>query len=520
MAITPYQYIISTGTVVADTGSILNGVQTEYLTTFGSDLILSSSTPQGVLIASDTVARSETVQNNAALANQINPNIAGGVFLDAICALTGLQRTIATPSLIQAVTLAGVPFSTIPAGVQAQTAAGDIFESLASVVLPASGTITVDFQSLATGAIPAAINALDEIVTEVLGWETVTNANAAIPGSATQSDASLRTLRLNTLALQGSALIYAIYSNVSIVPGVQSMFIAENYNPTPQGMLIDILAGTTLAGQIWGMTTTIGTGTNGAIIVDTDAMNFALSLQTLPAINPWPEANFSTTANIILSGLGTQGGGDWISGLTDGNIILAKNQTTANENGLWVAHSGAWTRQAYNVTASEILGSNQGISLVPNSIYTCINGGDSTDVATALLSSKSLGCAWNGTQIIDVIDPSSGQTYIVQFDRPTEVPVLVKATVHAPSAVADPTDDVINAILAYTTGQLPGEPGLVVGGNVSCFELSGAVNIAQPGIYVQNMQTTTDSSFSNAEIVIGKNEIATISEGNISVILI
>src|ERR1700744_6527208 len=101
----PYEYLQQTGVVVPDTSGLLADVQTEYQTVFGSDLIVTPNTPQGVLITAETLARTEVVNNNAALANQINPNVAGGVFLDAILALTGVQRTPASPTLVTNVTL-------------------------------------------------------------------------------------------------------------------------------------------------------------------------------------------------------------------------------------------------------------------------------------------------------------------------------------------------------------------------------------------------------------------------------
>lgn len=393
-----YQYITTSGTIVPDTSTILSDIQNEFQSVFGSDLIIDPSTPQGVLMTAMALARAEVVKNNAALANQLNPNLAGGVYLDSDAALTGLIRPSAVPSLVQGVVLAGVPFTVIPAGVQAQTSDGNVFESLATVTLPNSGTITVDFQSIIAGEIPCDVSELTEIVTPVLGWETVTNPNAAIIGTAIPSDASFRVLRNNTLAFQGSALIFAIYSRVSAVSGVQSMSIIENY----------------------------------------------------------------TKADATIDG----------------------------------------------------------IFLLANSIYACVNGGDSTAIATALLSSKSLGSNWNGGQEVDIVDPSSEQTYPVKFDRPAEVPITIRVTIKAPTSITDPTDAVINAILDYVNGNLEGEPGFVVGGNVSCFELAGAINIEQPTIYVQNVETNTGSGYSNAEIVIAKNEIATTSSGLINVVLI
>ena len=53
---------------------------------------------------------------------------------------------------------------------------------------------------------------------------------------------------------------------------------------------------------------------------------------------------YSTTANITLSGLGTQGGGDWASSLSAGDRILVKNQSSSQFNGIYVASSTTWAR--------------------------------------------------------------------------------------------------------------------------------------------------------------------------------
>lgn len=231
---TTYQYINSTGVIVPDTSEILAGVNTEYQTAFGSDIQLTPDTPQGVLIASETLARSQVIQNDAALANQINPNVAAGVFLDAILALTGMQRTPATQTLVSGVSLAGVAATVIPEGTQAQTAAGDVFSTLSSVTLAANGQATVDFASVEYGPIPCAVDALNVPVTNVLGWETVNNTVAGVVGQSTQSDVGARALRSNTLAFQGVSLAESITSALYNVDGVQSLFFQENIQATTQ----------------------------------------------------------------------------------------------------------------------------------------------------------------------------------------------------------------------------------------------------------------------------------------------
>lgn len=63
---------------------------------------------------------------------------------------------------------------------------------------------------------------------------------------------------------------------------------------------------------------------------------------------------FTTTANINLSGLTVQAGGDWAAALTAGNRVLVKNQTIASANGLYVAASGAWVRSSDADASAEV----------------------------------------------------------------------------------------------------------------------------------------------------------------------
>lgn len=234
MADTPYDYIEPTGVIVPDTSALQTQVQEEFQAAFGTDLIVTPDTPQGLLITGEVLARKGVVENNAALANQINPNIAGGLFLDAILALTGVQRTPQTRTSVTGVTITGVAGSIIPEGSQAKTAAEDIFATASAVTIPSGGTTTVDFYSMDYGPIPCALHALDTIVSGVLGWETVDNDSdsATVLGTTTQSDQVARAFRQNTLAYNGISLAEAITSALYAVEGVRSLFFQENVAAT------------------------------------------------------------------------------------------------------------------------------------------------------------------------------------------------------------------------------------------------------------------------------------------------
>jgi hypothetical protein len=233
MSDTLYDYVEETGLIVSDTATVLAEVQSEFTDAFGAGMNLDSTTPQGVLISAETTARSNLIQNNAVVANQINPNQAMGVFLDAICALTGLERPADTYTTVVGAILTGVPGTTVPASSQAATAAGDLFALDADVelvLIAGTGTGTGNFTAVQPGPVPCGAGGagLVDISTDVLGWETVSNPVAGTVGTTALGDEPLRLLRRNTLYLQGVSLIGATVSALYNLPGVISVQALEN----------------------------------------------------------------------------------------------------------------------------------------------------------------------------------------------------------------------------------------------------------------------------------------------------
>ena len=393
-----YKYLNDTGVIVPDTSVLLSEVSAEWRTALGADLQTTPDTPQGVLIAAETAARAEVLRTNAALANQINPNVSGGVFLDALCALLGLERAVATRTLVRSVTLSGQGSTPVPAGVLARTAAGVLFASVGAVVIGGGGSVTVDFQSVEYGPIPCAAGALTIVVDSVLGWETVNNATDGELGVAEQSDAALRDLRRRTLARQGISTVEAVVSDISAVPGVNSMSFRENIAATTE-------------------------------VID-------------------------------------------------------------------------------------------GISMVPHSVWACVDGGTDEDIAWALFTNKTNGAAYNGAVSVPLLEPYSGQTYTVEFDRPTPVPVLVKVSVRKGSSLVDAQTTVRDAVMAYVGGGLTGERGFVVGGYVSPFELAGAIASQIPGLFVAKVEIAPASTgvYQTTELTIALDELATTTIGSITVV--
>lgn len=232
-----YQYLDDTGVIVPDTADLQATVEGEYKTALQDDnLPTDPETPQGALIVAETTARANVLANNAAVANQINPNNAGGIFLEALCRLTGLEPPQATYTIITGVNVTGQSTTVIPAGalVAQSTDPNSPQFFVQSAVSIMAGVALVNLQAVDPGPI-AAPGGPWVILSNVLGWETITNsAGVATIGTNKLSDAALRTLRNATLALQGISLAESITSALNDLPGVDSLRFLENTANTTQ----------------------------------------------------------------------------------------------------------------------------------------------------------------------------------------------------------------------------------------------------------------------------------------------
>jgi hypothetical protein len=87
---------------------------------------------------------------------------------------------------------------------------------------------------------------------------------------------------------------------------------------------------------------------------DTDIANKGYVDSVAQGLDVKASCAYSTTANINLSGLAVQAGGDWTATLTVGDRILVKNQSSSQFNGIYVAAAGAWARSADMNTWAEV----------------------------------------------------------------------------------------------------------------------------------------------------------------------
>lgn len=273
-----YSFIVNRGVIVPDTATTRAQVEAEFREVFGDDMPTDPATPQGLLITRITEERDAIARNNAELANQINPALSGGVFLDSLMALTGGRRRSSVRSLIVGAVLGGVPGTNVPAGSIAETEQGEQFELVNTVVLDAAGSAAGNLRALQDGEIIVPAGGLNTVASSVLGWETITNPSAAIPGQREENDVLLRRRRAQTLALQTTSINEAIVSRLYDIEAVRSCYYLENYADVDQ--VIDgipmrkhsiwacVEGGTDMeVAQAIFETKTVGGGYNGAVVV-------------------------------------------------------------------------------------------------------------------------------------------------------------------------------------------------------------------------------------------------------------
>ncbi|AXF52912.1 MAG: baseplate J-like protein [Bacteriophage sp.] len=362
-----YSFDQNTGVVSPDTSDVLAEVTAEWKTAFGEDLVTTPDTPQGVLITQEALSRSQVAENNAQIANQFNPNTSGGIFLDALCAMIGeIERRPAMPSVIVDASIGGVAGTLIPSGSLARSQDGNLWATNYDVTLGSDGTALVRFVCTVTGPIACLPGDLFEPLTSILGWESVTNSNAAVLGVTEQSDAELQYLRRATLARKGISTRNAQQSNLNAIPDVTSSTFLEN------------------------------------------------------------------TSNITA-------------------II-------------------------------------DGVTMVPHSVWSCVDGGTNQEVAEALLRAKTAGAAWNGPVTVNVTDPNSGQVYPVKFQRPTYINPTIKVTVRQNGDPQNPATQIPINVAKWARGELPGDDGLKIGVSLNAFEISGAILYYNPRYFVTNVE--------------------------------
>lgn len=457
-----YDYITGQGVIVPDTSTVLSEIQELFRTTFGQDIDLTATTPQGRLVEMFQRNRTFCIQICALVSNMLNLNRATGFVLDDLGSLFLLERHPATHTTTM-VSMTGVNGTIVPAGTRLQTEDGDIFQTTQRYIIGEGSTVMAE--SLEYGAVPCPTGTLTVILDRINGLETVTNG-VPVLGSDLESDTEFRARIKESLNINSIAILSAIKSNLLAVDGVKDSYCFDNYESnavTVDGVSVpghSILAcvegGTDLdVAKVLYAKKTIGTGYIDIFVTGADSHTYKLT------------------------------------GRDDVGLI-------------WTYNSTVYYTAGHSIDVGDVIYSNSSRT----TSETTVTAISTTDGITPVIQT--------------VIDEAYGSVYVVRFLRPITQPIDVEITVSRQGySGADLSEAVKDAVMKWYNGEVDGVDGIKIGKAVSPFEISAAVSDVLPDIFVSSVKVGEHGSTLLPETMdFGAIHKATLERTNITVTVI
>lgn len=208
-------------------------LQGEFRRIYGDDIYIEPDSQDGQLIGIFALACADAAAETVAAYNAQSPSTAQGAGLSRTVKINGLTRLASAKSTAD-VTITGDAGTVITNGVIGD-ALGNGWALPTTVTIPGGGSIVVTATAQNAGPLAASIGALNKIKTPVAGWALVTNAAAAVPGRAVETDAALRKRQTVSVAIPSRTVLEGILGAVAQIAGVTRLKGYENDTASTDG---------------------------------------------------------------------------------------------------------------------------------------------------------------------------------------------------------------------------------------------------------------------------------------------
>ena len=220
----------------------------------GDDLVGAAETADGQLAGVAALKLSEVSERISASHNATSRERAVGTQLDDFWSPLDVRRLTGSRTQVTA-RLTGTTGTRVPADSLAATASGDQFRATTEAQIVVGGTL-VEMEAIAVGATMVAAGELSQVVTNISGWDGITNPSAAVPGRPQESDDNYR---ISGIIRAGHSAIGtldsirgALYEAgvVGLNPQVHHdsvSVLVQNWFILPHGALMVVEGGTDLA---------------------------------------------------------------------------------------------------------------------------------------------------------------------------------------------------------------------------------------------------------------------------------
>lgn len=532
-------YITSSGVIVPNTDNVISELQTEWTNQFGAQLSLDSSTPQGRIIETQAMIRKGTLGACAMVANQLNPNQAFGIFLDAHGAFFGVNRPSGRNSEILNVLLTGTPASYPTATITINT------NPATNDTLTVSYVLNADFASatkeIFTFGVAGGISIGSTTTQTATNIASAINANATLNtlmiASADGNVVTLTSIQSPSQNARNQILSSYALANSNSSDNITTSSVlnycyvsAGTQAQTTNGDIFVLSSGVLLnsTGQGYG---TFVAQNSGAISVGVGELNVLVN----------PPEGLETIYNGSIANVG-------FDSMSDSQFrVYVQNTKAKYSTGMVDSLKAAlfdingllscevienYTSQTQTYGNSFDIPIPMGESIASHSVMIVVAGGNSTGdfdnlVANAILAKRSGGCGMdpvsNSSNVRNVsVSGENGGTYTITFNYAEPVPIYVYLDVRN-NGYGGNVEIAIQEILEnWFSGNLDIDDSLKIkiGKNISAFEISSILMQNLP-IYIPScyIGISPNPSSSN-EIDISNIQIATITTNNITVNLL
>lgn len=402
--------VTETGFIIPKLSEIQTDVNESLMTTFGSDVDLSGSSVFGQLSGIFAERESLIWQAMQDVYNSQYPDTAFGTSLDNVGALTAIQRRGALASTLNSVKLFGTAGTNIPSGTQFSVINQplNIFSTTHAVILgPGANCI----QTLSFSAIPNSGSfrlSLNGVITPVLGFSA----------QASDIQAVIRTLP---------------FASECVVTGTYSSGYTVTFGGAGKGGLMSqplfVISSNQLASGSSPVTITptmtqVGVDQASVGCIATQTGPIAVNINTLTVIVT-PISGLTNVLNTDPALLGRHTETDaayrlrraqelQITGGSTFNALIAKLLNVAGVTAVILFEN--------TTDETDVNG------LPPHSFEAFVQGGNDLDIAQAIFNTKPAGIQSFGAKEISALD-SQGNFHAIQFSRPTQTPVYIRAVI-------------------------------------------------------------------------------------------
>lgn len=269
---------------------------------------------------------------------------------------------------------------------------------------------------------------------------------------------------------------------------------------------------------IWNLPATVVIGTDGTVVATATCTNCGAVAAVAGSVNGinTPTRGWASVTNPLAATVG-------IAAETDAELRVRQLQSVALASltpfdavdGA-IANVEGVTRHKLFENDTETTDAN---GLPAHSISAIVEGGDATEIANTIRSTKGQGVSTYGTTAVIVTD-KYGNPYTIRFSRPVDVPIYVSITIQALTGYSSEVGDEMKAAVAAYINSLaigdsvllsrvysPANLGVVSGGNARYYDI------------MELLIGRTAEGVAAANVVLAYDESASCSVDNIALVV-